>query len=167
MKRNARVDIDIGIDIDVSIRAGHWPSAASLRPLVERAIHAAATAVPLDDSAAPRDLSVVFTDDDEIRTLNARFRGRDGATNVLTFPAAAMAAQGRALGDIVLAQETISDEARAGGLTLDHHITHLLVHGFLHILGFDHGNDAEAMAMESLETAVLARLGVADPYAGA
>lgn len=162
MKSNAGVDIDI----DISRRGGDWPAEAVLRPLVERAIQSAVGATPAGDAAGPCDLSVVFTDDAEIRTLNARFRGRDATTNVLAFPAAAMIAPQRALGDIVLAQETISGEAAAGGLTLDHHLTHLLIHGFLHIVGFDHGNDAEAMAMERMETAILARLGIADPHAG-
>jgi probable rRNA maturation factor len=99
--------------------------------------------------------------------LNAAYRGKDNPTNVLSFPApAGMAADGpRALGDVVLALETLLDEAAAAGIPPAHHFQHLLIHGLLHLSGYDHEADAEAERMEALETALLARLGVPDPYA--
>jgi probable rRNA maturation factor len=110
---------------------------------------------------------VVFTDDARVRVLNARYRGKDSSTNVLSFPAPA-AIKGRLgpmLGDVVLAAETVAREAVEQGLALDAHLTHLLVHGFLHLAGYDHEDEAEATVMETLETAILGRLGIADPYA--
>lgn len=148
--------------IDVAVRAGAWPDEVELARLTAAAIAAAADAV---DLPAGSELSVAFTDDAEIRDLNARFRGRNAATDVLSFPAPAAGAGPRMLGDIVLASQTIAREAEAGGLTLEHHITHLLVHGFLHLVGFDHEGEADALKMERLEAAILARLGIADPYA--
>ena len=108
----------------------------------------------------------MFTDDRELRHLNARYRDKDSATNVLSFPAPAMVEGelGPMLGDIVLAAETVAREAAADGLTFTAHLTHLLVHGFLHLAGYDHDDDGDAAAMEALETAILARLGFADPY---
>jgi probable rRNA maturation factor len=101
-----------------------------------------------------------------VRALNRRWRGRDSATNVLSFPSGETGAGGRAvlLGDVVLAYETVAREAAAQGKTLADHLAHLVAHGVLHLLGFDHAEDAEARRMESLERRVLARLGVADPY---
>jgi probable rRNA maturation factor len=134
--------------------------------LANRAIRAAAArsgaGVPAD-----AEVSVVFTDDEHVRALNVRFRDKDTATNVLSFPAAPQPDRfGRFLGDIVLARETIHREAQDQGLIFDDHLTHLIVHGFLHLLGFDHENDVEAGVMERLETAILVGIGIADPYAG-
>lgn len=155
------------LDVDIAVHGGDWPDETVLDALVADAIAAALPVLadmPGHDDIAG-ELSVLFTDDAEIRALNARFRAIDKATNVLSFPAPAEPGPVRALGDIVLAQETMSREADDRGLTLEHHITHLLVHGFLHLLGFDHVEDGEAETMERTETAILARLGIADPYA--
>jgi probable rRNA maturation factor len=117
--------------------------------------------------AADCELSIVFTYDDHIRELNRLFRGTDKPTNVLSFPAVADdGGMGlpSLLGDIVLAQETVAAEAADQGLTFDHHLTHLIVHGFLHLLGHDHETEAEALVMERLETAILGGMGIADPY---
>jgi probable rRNA maturation factor len=114
------------------------------------------------------ELSLVFTDDAHVRELNLRFRKKDSPTNVLSFPAPS-APDGRfgpVLGDVVLARETVFREAEAEGLTIEAHVAHLVLHGFLHILGYDHADEAEATAMERLETAILGGLGIADPYAG-
>jgi probable rRNA maturation factor len=113
------------------------------------------------------EVSVVLSDDARVRALNRRYRGKDSATNVLSFPAPPVAAGrlGPMLGDIVLAAETVTKEAAAQGVTLDAHLSHLLVHGFLHLLGYDHEDDRETTVMEGLETAILGRLGIADPYA--
>jgi probable rRNA maturation factor len=125
------------------------------------------------DAIAPRlaagsELSLVFTDDAHIRRLNRRFRKKDSPTNVLSFPAPSAAGErfGPILGDVVLARETVFREAAAEGLTIEAHVAHLVLHGFLHILGYDHADEAEATAMERLETAILGGLGIADPYAG-
>ncbi len=117
--------------------------------------------------APDAEVSLVFSDDAHIRGLNARYRHKDSPTNVLSFPAvpAAKGKLGPMLGDIVLAAETVAREAAEQGLALDAHLAHLLVHGFLHLAGYDHEDDGEATVMEGLETAILARLGIADPYA--
>jgi probable rRNA maturation factor len=151
---------------DILVEAGDWPSKKSLARLVDRSVAAtlARTTRPL---LAGAELSVVFTDDAHIGRLNRQFLGKDSATNVLSFPApkAAGGGFGPALGDIVLARETIEKEAESAGLTVEAHLTHLIVHGFLHLLSYDHGHDADAAIMEGLETAILAGLGIADPYA--
>ncbi|MEZ5668424.1 MAG: rRNA maturation RNase YbeY [Alphaproteobacteria bacterium] len=120
------------------------------------------------------ELTVVFDDDAAVRSLNARWRGKDRPTNVLSFPAATpaelaapAAAMPLLLGDVVLAYETCRAEAEADGKRLADHVAHLVVHGVLHLLGHDHREEAEAERMEALETAILAGLGVADPYADA
>ena len=99
-----------------------------------------------------------------MRDLNREWRGKDAPTNVLAFPAGDHTGPGP-LGDVVLAYETVSDEARNVGIAFADHASHLVIHGLLHLLGFDHINDDEAEWMESLERTALARLGIADPYA--
>jgi probable rRNA maturation factor len=113
------------------------------------------------------ELCVTLTDDAAIAKLNRRWREKAKATNVLSFPAPPPPAPDapRFLGDIVLAFETIEREAREEDKTLGAHLAHLTVHGILHLLGHDHETDAEAEAMEGLETRILATLGIADPYA--
>jgi probable rRNA maturation factor len=111
---------------------------------------------------------VVLTDDAAMRRLNAKWRDKDKPTNVLSFPAFPLkpgAPLPPMLGDIVLAEETVSREAELADKPLDHHITHLIVHGFLHLVGHDHENEAEAGIMEELERRALARLAIPDPYA--
>jgi probable rRNA maturation factor len=124
----------------------------------------------VDARLTGRVLSLLFTDDATIADLNRDWRGKPKPTNVLSFPApdTSEAADGipMPLGDIVFGFETVAKEAAEAGLTLADHINHLLVHGLLHLLGYDHEEDREATAMEQLETAILARLGIADPYAG-
>jgi probable rRNA maturation factor len=133
---------------------------------VRRAIAAAAAA-----AAAPARsrLAVLLTDDATLRSLNRRWRGIDKPTNVLSFPPAA---SGRndgcgapaSLGDIAIAYETAAAEARAEDKPLPHHLAHLAVHGFLHLLGHDHESEGEAETMERTERVILARLGLPDPY---
>jgi probable rRNA maturation factor len=112
------------------------------------------------------ELSLRLTDDAEVRKLNARWRGHDEATNVLSFPAASTetAAGPPNLGDIALAYETLVREARLSGVLLADHYRHLVAHGFLHLIGYDHRTEGEAERMEDLERRILARLGVGDPY---
>lgn len=154
------------VAIDILVEAGLWPARAKLKRLVERAIGAAVRAAhpPLAPDA---ELSVVFTDDAHIRRMNRAYRGKSKPTNVLSFPGlpAHETQFGPLLGDIVFAAETVAREAAEQDLAMDDHLTHLTVHGFLHLLGHDHVTDPEAEVMENLETAILATLGIADPYA--
>lgn len=152
--------------IDVMVEAGGWTDESVLRERVSATLAAAiAGAMPHLTPAA--EISFVFTDDAHIRELNRRYRQADAATNVLSFPAPQMTpgAFGPVLGDLVFAYETIAGEAAAGKLDFDHHLAHLIVHGFLHLLSYNHQTESEAAAMEHLETAILGRLGIADPYA--
>jgi probable rRNA maturation factor len=156
-----------GIAIDVRIEAGKWLSRAKLTALAGRSL-AAAVAKARPKLAPEPELSLLFTDDAHIRVLNRQYRGKDKPTNVLSFPAppAKPKSFGPQLGDLVFAAETIAAEAKRDAVTLDDHLAHLVVHGFLHLLGYDHEVEREAVAMERLETAILAGLGIADPYGG-
>jgi len=154
-----------GADIAIAIEGGDWPD----EPVLDALVKAAARAVEesLGEDFSGRELSLLFTDDAEIGSLNADWRGKPKPTNVLSFPAAAMPGMDEPpLGDIAFGYETVRREADEAHLTLADHITHLLVHGLLHLLGHDHEVTTEAEAMERLEVAILARLGIADPYAG-
>ena len=123
------------------------------------------SAVPLPRSAGeePAELSLVFTDDSGIRRLNKAWRGKDKPTNVLSFPQKT----GALLGDVILAAETVAKEAALADKPLEDHMAHLIIHGFLHLLGFDHQGDGEAEKMEQLERVALKSLGIPDPYAPA
>lgn len=155
------------VEIDLAIEAGEWPEEGVLAALVERAI--AAVFAEIGGARSGRsEVGVIFTDDARIRVLNAEWRGKDKPTNVLSFPAFPETRTGQLpplLGDIVLAVETVSGEAALEGKPLDNHISHLVVHGLLHLLGYDHESEAEAEEMEALERAALARLAIPDPYA--
>jgi probable rRNA maturation factor len=152
--------------VDVVIESARWQKAPRTASVVRRAIEAASPA-----RARNAELSVILTSDRAVRSLNRRWRGRDKSTNVLSFPTPAPVGKRpwrgapRHLGDIVLAYETVAREARAEGKPLDHHIAHLALHGFLHLLGYDHESHGQAEAMERRERQILARLGVPDPYA--
>jgi probable rRNA maturation factor len=149
--------------IEVAIKAEDWESLEAPSQLAEAAIRAAIreTGVAL---AANAEVSVVFCDDGFIRDLNRKWRGIDQPANVLSFPAGDDAAFAPLLGDIVIAFETASREASAAGKPLRDHVAHLLVHGFLHLIGHDHNGAAGAATMEALERAVLGRLGITDPF---
>lgn len=157
-------DFSIPVEIDLSVEAGDWPDEAALTRLVDRAVSAAFAET---SAAGPSELSIVFSDDSHIRTLNASWRGKDKATNVLSFPAFPFPKGGKLppmLGDIVLASETVAREAALEEKPFENHITHLVIHGLLHLLGYDHETDAEAEEMEAIERAALARLAIPDPY---
>ena len=143
-----------------------WRAAPGIERLARRAIGASveATAAPILEGA---EVSVQLADDAQVRALNGRWRGFDKATNVLSFPAVAPAriATAPLLGDIVIAFETVQREAAEEHKTVADHTVHLVVHGFLHLLGYDHQDAAEAERMEALETTILTRLDIADPYA--
>ena len=144
--------------IDILVESPLWRDEPDAAAVIRRAIGAAAE---MTDTGADRELAVMLCDDGAMCELNGRWRGRPEPTNVLSFPAAG----GATLGDIAIAYETTAREAGAEGKPFPAHLAHLAVHGFLHLLGYDHQSDAEAAAMERLETAIMARLGVADPYA--
>lgn len=108
-------------------------------------------------------VAVLLGDDLRIAELNKQFRGKDGPTNVLSFPGPRV--DPTFLGDIALAAETIAEEANFQGKRFEHHAAHLVVHGFLHLLGYDHEDPAKAEEMEARERAILATIGIADPYA--
>ncbi|MBA1139636.1 rRNA maturation RNase YbeY [Mesorhizobium neociceri] len=157
-------DSSIPVEIDLSVEAGDWPDKTALTLLVDRAVSAAFAETGV---AGHSELSIVFSDDAHIRTLNAGWRGKDKPTNVLSFPAFPFPKGGKLppmLGDIVLASETVTREAALEEKPFENHITHLVIHGLLHLLGYDHETDAEAEEMEAIERAALARLAIPDPY---
>ncbi|WP_421730279.1 rRNA maturation RNase YbeY [Brevundimonas sp.] len=146
--------------IEVEIEADDWAAALpDAEAIVQRAAEAALGSVA-------GDIVVLLTDDAAVQRLNAQFRDKDRPTNVLSFPGGDMPMPGQAahLGDIVLAFGVCRDEAEAQAKTLANHLTHLVIHGVLHVLGHDHEDEAEAEAMEAQERSLLASLGVADPY---
>ncbi len=150
---------------DVAINADGWQSEHSLRMLVDRVLEATLHVLEFDD--VDSELSLVFTDDANIRTINSKWRHIDKATNVLSFPAFPIQPgqqPGPILGDIVIARETVQREAQEENKSFDDHLSHLIVHGLLHLTGYDHQNDEEAEQMESLERKILASLGISDPY---
>jgi len=152
--------------VAVAVEDARWRAAApDIEALCRRAAHAA-----LAGAGAVGEVSLLLGDDTRSAALNGRYRGRDGPTNVLSFATdadGAISAPGapRLLGDVMLAYETVAREAAGGAPTLADHTAHLVVHGVLHLVGFDHGAPREAARMEGLERRVLAGLGVADPYA--
>ncbi|MCV3205869.1 rRNA maturation RNase YbeY [Mesorhizobium sp. YC-39] len=155
----------VPVDIDISVEAGDWPDEAALTRLVDRAVLAAFAETGV---AGRSELSILFCDDAHIRGLNANWRGKDKPTNVLSFPAFPFHKGGPLppmLGDIVLAAETVAREATLEDKSLENHITHLVIHGLLHLLGYDHETDVEAEEMEAIERSALARLAIPDPYA--
>jgi probable rRNA maturation factor len=163
------------IDVAVQVEPG-WPDEDWQR-LSARAVDAALETSPfgwLRDGRFTAEVSVRLTDDAEVQALNQAYRGRDQPTNVLSFPLVqrdlldglANSDDGEVLlGDIVLAAGLCAEEAADKDVSVATHATHLIVHGLLHLLGYDHQGDAEAEAMEAIERSALASIGIADPYA--
>jgi len=156
---------------EVLVVADCWQAEPGAEAVIHRAIEAAAEVADADADAGEAELAIMLTDDRGIRTLNRNWRGIDKATNVLSFPALQPTGPAgpddapRMLGDIAIAYETTRKEADEERKPFDHHLSHLAVHGFLHLIGYDHENDADAEAMEGLERDILAQLGIPDPYA--
>ena len=154
---------------EILVVADCWRDEPEADAVIQRAIAAAADAV--DDDVAEAEIAVMLTDDSGIRTLNSNWRGIDKPTNVLSFPALQPERAPkpgdapRMLGDIAIAYETMRREADEEQKPFDHHLSHLAVHGFLHLIGYDHEKDDDAEVMESLEREILAQLGIPDPYA--
>lgn len=155
-------------EIDIAIDDERWHAGvADLESVVERAVRAGLAVMP-DSQAGPVEVSILLTDDAAVQELNRTWRDKDKPTNVLSFPAAPQplpAGMPRPLGDVVLAYDTLVRETAAQSKPLCDHLSHLLVHGTLHLLGQDHETgEAQAEAMEALEVAALATLGIPDPY---
>ncbi|MCL6705716.1 rRNA maturation RNase YbeY [Pseudomonas sp. R2.Fl] len=161
------------LDLQIAVEDEGWPDEAALEALSERVLETAARHLAWKEGQpfpkqAP-ELSLVFTDDASIREINAQWRDQDKPTNVLSFPAFPLqpgGTPGPMLGDIIMARETLEREATELEKSFEDHLSHLLVHGFLHLFGYDHLNEDEAEIMEGLETRILAELGLSDPYAG-
>jgi probable rRNA maturation factor len=158
----ARLRASEPVDIDLVVDCPLWSACPVADATVRRAIEAAARA-----AGKPGAVAVMLTNDASIQAMNAQWRGIDKPTNVLSFPAAAApAAAGSAhLGDIAIAYETVAAESASENKGFADHLAHLAVHGYLHLVGFDHETDDEAVRMEHLETQILSGLGIADPYA--
>jgi len=139
--------------LDIAIQSDGWPDCESL------AVRAVAAASAQLENPRNGELSLVLSDDAQIQTLNKIYREKDKPTNVLSFPQS-----GPLLGDIILARETISREAAEKQISFDDHLTHLIIHGWLHLQGFDHQTDDTAAEMESIEIAALATLAIDNPY---
>ena len=154
---------------EILVVADCWRAEADVEAIIHRAIQTASEMVDTDTGDA--ELAIMLTDDAGIRTLNANWRGIDKPTNVLSFPALqptgtpSAGDAPRMLGDIAIAYETTRREADDEQKPFDHHLTHLTIHGFLHLIGYDHESDEEAGEMENLERKILAQLGIPDPYA--
>jgi probable rRNA maturation factor len=161
-----------GLAVDVVHEAGDWPAIGAVDAIIAPVVvalsrHACAA------SHMPAQACIALTDDAAMRRLNAQFRAKDKPTNVLSFPALGRAGSaqggglGHSLGDIVLGFETVMTEAADQGIAAPDHVRHLVLHGFLHLMGYDHETDADAVVMEALEIEILAGLGIANPYAEA
>jgi probable rRNA maturation factor len=162
-KATARAESKAALDVDLVCDAGEWLALEQITLAVQHAADAVAAWPGLVRSAAT--VSIALSSDAEVAALNAQFRGKAKPTNVLSFPAGSGAPAGF-LGDLILAEETISREAADQGTPLTHHVQHLVVHGVLHLLGFDHETAVDAERMEALEISILAELGIANPYTG-
>ena len=163
--------------VDIVLESTRWKAQPRAKAVIRKAVAAAAKAT----STSGSELAIVLTNDSAIRALNRDWRSLDAPTNVLSFPAIpprkprSRAKNSRAkpardaapalLGDIVIAYQYTAREAKAEGKPFSDHLAHLTVHGFLHLLGYDHETDAEAETMERLERKILAQLGLPDPYA--
>ncbi len=146
--------------IDMLVESDLWKESADIKSVARRAVAEAAAMLSI-----PRaELAIVLTDDSAIRLLNHTWRGVDAATNVLSFPARRAGGEPPFIGDIVLAYETVAEEARAEDKPFAHHVAHLAVHGFLHLLGYDHVRKKDAEKMERVERDILRRLAIPDPY---
>jgi probable rRNA maturation factor len=170
------------VKLEIAVRSALWRKQRTAQSVVRKAVLAAAKAA----STAPAELAIVLSHDSAIKALNRDWRGENTATNVLSFPAAPAGPSPKSgksakkssqktsdksrppipyIGDIIIAYQTTAREAEAEGKPFSHHLAHLAVHGFLHLLGYDHENDRDAEKMESLERRILRRLTVPDPYA--
>ena len=152
------------LDVEISRAGGDWDAAAE-----ETVTKIAQAVFASEDTGGITELSVLLADDAFVQTLNRKFRGKDKPTNVLSFPHGAgqadvLVEEARPLGDIALAHETLQREAKAQAKAFNDHLAHLVAHGVLHLLGYDHETEAEATEMEARERTILSRFNIADPY---
>jgi probable rRNA maturation factor len=145
------------VEITILTHDARWKG---LAPTVKRAAEAALAQQKVNKSA----VTIVLAEDAEVQALNRDYRGKNKPTNVLSFPNGEVEEGVRQLGDIILSYDTLAAEAAAQGKPLKHHLTHLTIHGVLHLLGHDHEADAAANRMEAIEITLLARMGIANPY---
>lgn len=152
---------DAPLALEIVEQAGDWSALDAERLL------APVPAAICAEEAVSGLVTVVLADDETLRELNSRFRGKDKATNVLSFPASSVGVVGDDphLGDVIVSLQTLRREAAEQGKTLEHHFIHLVTHGILHVLGHDHVEEDEAERMEATEIAILSGLGLPDPYA--
>jgi probable rRNA maturation factor len=146
--------------IELLVKSDLWKGKENVKSVARRAIAKAAAAL----STRKAELAIVLTDDSAIRLLNRDWRGVDAATNVLSFPTGRARGEPPFIGDIVLAYETVAGEARAERKPLAHHVAHLALHGYLHLLGYDHVRKKDAETMEQVERDILRQLAIPDPY---
>jgi probable rRNA maturation factor len=149
--------------IETVVDCSGWDELADLDTLIAECLQASVQESGVDLPEGT-EVNLLFCDDERIRGLNREFRGQDKPTNVLSFPGALPLGSAHFLGDIAIAYETVAREAREQGKTLDHHCRHMIAHGFLHLLGYDHEDDQNAEVMEAVEIRILRRLGVDNPY---
>jgi len=154
------------LTLDISAPSSLWRKLPRARTMARETVMACVAESGFEAPEGAQ-VSLLLTDDAEVRALNAKWRGQDKSTNVLSFPSARPDRLRRSptLGDVALAFETLAREAEASGVSLADHYRHLVAHGFLHLIGYDHETDEDAERMEALETQTLVRLGVGDPYA--
>lgn len=149
--------------IEAAVDCPEWEKLPNLDAFLAESLQAVLDETG-EDVREGAEVSFLFCDDARIRGLNRQFRGKDKPTNVLSFPGPEPLDDAQCLGDIALAFETIAREAQEQGKSLEHHCRHMIVHGFLHLLGYDHEESIEAEEMEATEIRILQALGVEDPY---
>jgi probable rRNA maturation factor len=149
------------LTLDVMVESPLWNNAPDAEAIIRDAITAAAKGTGNDAA----EVAILLTDDSAIREINRQWRDQDKPTNVLSFPSGEAGREASHLGDIVIAYETLAREAEAENRPFANHLAHLAIHGYLHLLGYDHMTDADAAHMERLETTLLDQLGIPDPYA--
>lgn len=154
---------DPSLTLDVIVESPLWEETPEAETVIREAIAVAAKRT----ARGAAEIAILLTDDSAIRKINRQWRDQDKPTNVLSFPANEAGREAAHLGDIVIAYETLAREAAAENKPFAHHLAHLTIHGYLHLLGYDHLSDADAAQMEKLETALLETLGIPDPYAHA
>lgn len=152
---------DSTLTLDVIVESPLWQENPEAESVIREAISLAARSTARGNG----EIAILLTDDASIRKLNRQWRDQDRPTNVLSFPASESGQHAAHLGDIVVAYETLSREAAAEDRPFAHHLAHLVIHGYLHLLGYDHKSDSDAAQMEELETSLLGKLGIRDPYA--
>jgi probable rRNA maturation factor len=156
-------------DLDIAVEHDNWPDSESL---IRRCVMAALKYCKTDTQGRPAELSIVLSDNDNVQDLNRDYREKDKPTNVLSFPALDSEGPGFLvlepgplhLGDIILAYGVVEAEAKDQNITFEDHLSHLIIHGVLHLIGFDHIDDDEAEEMEAVEITILSDFGIANPY---